>query len=56
MRKTILLIIIIIASAYTGAYLGPEKLNKAGSIAVSESIKCVKVGCNYIKTQWEKPE
>ena len=56
MRKTIILIIIIIASLYTGAYIGPEKLNKAGSIAASESIKGVKVGCEYIKTQWEKSE
>jgi hypothetical protein len=46
----------MIGMLYAGAYLGPKKLNKAGSIVMNESIRGIKVSCEYIKTQWKEDE
>jgi len=53
MRKLILQAIIITASLFIGAYLGPAKLNKAASYAASKSIHGVKVAWAYIVSEWE---
>ena len=52
-RRTIILLVIIVISLYTGAHFGKENLNKYAFAGGKQIIRYTKLSCVWVTKQWK---